>query len=106
MKLCTHYLDFMTQGVGLILTQGMTIPIGTADNNFLLMVALYMSADPEANEIFTTNLESKSDVVAEVWHRFYNMVLRFNEAGLVVTNESLNAAIKGVSNEDNGKDSG
>lgn len=99
-------MGFMVQGVGQIFSQGMTIAIGRADANFLIMVALYMQLDETTHIEFKAELEKYGDLVCECWHNWYHRVSRSNKDNLVQSNVNVPEILRRVLRENNGESSG
>ena len=75
-------LQAMVMGVGLTIVEGLRMPIGRADSFAVMMVALYMSSDPQAKALFEERLEEYGDFVMEVWHKWYKHTVDENLAGV------------------------
>lgn len=102
MNLSPAYLNFMTETVGLVLTKGLLMHIGTSDNNALILIALYMGRDPQAHEEMLIRLQEKGNLVVEIWRRFFAMVSRHNAAGIKTAEIDVQELMRRVVNGTNG----
>lgn len=103
MKLSPDNLRFMEQAVGLIITQGLFIPVGPADANTLLLIALYMGQDYDAHNEMRERLKSRGDKVLRIWDDYFKLVMKSNEDGTNNISESVSQFITRISNESQNK---
>ena len=106
MRLGPHYLHFMTECVGLILTKGLLMPVGPADSNALIFIALYMMNDAAAHDEMLRGLEDRGDLICELWLRYYRHVVDYNNHGAESSKIEVNALLEKFQNENRGKNPG
>lgn len=90
------YMRFMVQYVGLTLHKRLMTrsQFTTDENSVLSMIALALSNRSNSRVIFLEQLEDRGDVIVEEWHRFYTAVLRYNSAGCVDTEITINTVMR------------
>jgi hypothetical protein len=93
-KLSSANLKFMTESVGLIITQGLFIPVGPADANAMLLIALYMGQDEEAHREFQHRLQDRGDLVLRIWRNYFANVMEKNLEGSNYVSESVQDLIR------------
>ena len=104
MKLSSANLDFMEKAVGLIITQGLFVPVGQADANAMLLIALYMGQDPASHLEMQERLQERGDVVLRIWQNYFNMVMQRNDQDADMISDSVSQLLRRASDEskDNG----
>lgn len=89
-----------------IFTLGVGMPIGRADSFALYMIALYLSRDDEAKIAFENRLEDFGDFVPEVWHCWYEHVMRDNSKGLEASTLDVDQLLRRLRDGDYGQSLG
>lgn len=75
------YLNFMRTSVGIILSGAAFGRITPTESNHLIMVALYLSRDAEARELFLEGLQDYGNFVCHMWEHAYDEVMKCNREG-------------------------
>jgi len=94
MRLSSANLGFMCEAVGLIITQGLFVPVGLADANAMLLIALYMGQDEEAHREFQLRLQERGDLVLRIWRNYFANVMEKNLEGSNYVSESVQDLIR------------
>lgn len=99
MKLSAANLNFMEHAVGLIITQGLFVPVGPADANAMLLIALYMGQDPASHHEMKERLQERGDLVLGIWNNYFSMVMQRNDGAADLASDSVEQLLRRASNE-------
>lgn len=89
----------MEKAVGLIITQGLFVPVGTADSNALLLIALYMGQDPASHEEMQIRLQERGDLVLRIWRKIFETVMQSNNEGADMISDSVSQLLRRASDD-------
>lgn len=94
MKLSSANLNFMCEAAGRIISQGIFMPVGPADANAMLLIALYMGHDEEAHKELQLRLQERGDLVLKIWRNYFNIMMDRNLEGSNYISESVEDLIR------------
>lgn len=99
MRLSSNNLLFMERLVSEIITQGLQFPVGNADANAMLLIALYMCQDPTSHVEMREMLRLKDSVILEVWDKYVRVVVHSNEAMCEMADDQLESYLRRLRDE-------
>lgn len=89
MRLSSANLTFMEVVVSTVILQGLDRPVGLADANAMLFIALYMCQDPTAHMEMMELMRGRDPRVLNIWRTYVGMVIQRNYESTEITDKAI-----------------